>query len=122
MIFKVLEASGSIPDDFSGSGYVAFGNFDNCQQLTWTNYNGNNQIASYCLTSFLPKINSNHHNYSDNIFTRNKFISGKYGACIKIGFCLPSDCSSKDLHIIATKGKLIIHITQSNIELLISNN
>ncbi|XP_053211039.1 uncharacterized protein LOC128394701 [Panonychus citri] len=97
---KLFEASGSIPDDFSGYGYLAFGNIDQCKQLNWINYDGNNQLASYCLTSFLP--NNKTINLSDNIFTSKKLISCEYGACFKIGFCLPSDCSSNDLQIIAS--------------------
>ncbi|XP_053213230.1 uncharacterized protein LOC128396640 isoform X1 [Panonychus citri] len=97
---KLFEASGSIPDDFSGYGYLAFGNIDQCKQLNWINYDGNNQLASYCLTSFLP--NNKTINLSDNIFTSSKIISYEYGVSFRIGFCLPSDCSSNDLQIIAS--------------------
>lgn len=96
----MIETSGRIPEQFSGSGYASLGDFDKCQQLTWTNYNGDNQIASYCLISLLP----DNQNYDDNIFTHHKLISPENGNSIKIGLCLPADCSTNDLQIITING------------------
>ncbi|XP_053210308.1 uncharacterized protein LOC128394084 [Panonychus citri] len=100
--FKLIESSGRAPSDLTGSGYLDIGNYDQCLGLSWTR-NNQSESGKHCLVSVNP-VESTEQSDDYHLFTRDKVIFHKAGFSIKIGFCLPSSCSSDDIHTLVQKG------------------
>jgi hypothetical protein len=113
----VIEASGRAPSDFTGSGYLDVGNYDQCLGLSWLN-NNQSESGQHCLASVNPVFPEQSTNNHHNVFTSQKFISQEAGFTIKIGFCFPSSCSTNDINTILQKGDLVNCSFPSNIQIL----
>ncbi|XP_015790178.1 uncharacterized protein LOC107367029 [Tetranychus urticae] len=99
---KMLDASGRMPSDITGNGYLDLGSFENCLQLSWLNSSGSTETGQHCLTSVLPVVSEP--GTAIDLFVSSKVISDyDTSFSLRIGFCIPSGCQKNDLHIIANK-------------------
>ncbi|XP_015790003.1 uncharacterized protein LOC107366873 [Tetranychus urticae] len=98
--FKLFEASGRVPADFTGLGYIDPGNYEQCLNLDWIGPSGLKEASKYCLTSLLPNNEQSAHT---KIYTQDKLIDERHALDIQIGFCIPSTCSNDDLTIVLTE-------------------
>lgn len=103
LLSTVITSSGQFPGDFGRGTVGDFGDYDRCLQPKFP------IVTHYCMASFLPReelLESEQSVSRIDSFYRTEFLP-ELNFYVKVGLCMPKECSSHDIDTILDEGELV---------------